>query len=371
MNTNSPLDTILFITVPEDFHHHLEGVDIDPAIPLPVQPGVDPEEWNIESLTWEMIVSGMLTVLAVEPDHEHSDYFRQFVLAARPDIFTELSETGIIAGRNENYAVAADIFSALWGLAPDRPEGPANLAIIYEQRGDNLERVGREDDAEMYRHKAKELYGDLLTREDISPDVRLNAGMFFIKVQNYDSAETQLSYFLAESDDEEKKEHARRILNEIRTHNLADELFKEAYDFIKVGDEERGIERIREFLVKNPTVWNGWFLLGWGLRRLGRFDDAEAAFRKALDSGGENPDTLNELAICEMELGSYDESRRHLEQAITLEPENTKIMSNLGVLEMKRNDPLEARRYFQTVLEFEPDDPVARKYLELLNETYE
>ncbi len=371
MNTNSPLDTILFVTIPEDFHHTIEGISIDPSIPLPVQTGIEPAEWNIESLTWEMIISGMLTVLSVEPDHEHADYFRRFVLAARPQIFSELSETGIIAGRNENFVVAAEIFSALWGLDPDRPEGPANLATIHEQRADSLERVGRDEDAEMYRHKAKELYRDLLAREDVSPDVRLNAGMFFIKIQDYEAAETQLEYYLAESDDEDKKEHTDRILREIQSHNLADTLFKEAYDFIKVGDEERGIERIREFLEKNPDVWNGWFLLGWGLRRLGRFVDAEAAFQKALVSGGENPDTLNELAICEMELESWDESRRHLERAITLEPDNTKIISNLGVLEMKRNDPLEARRYFQTVLEFEPDDPVARKYLELLNETYE
>ncbi len=366
----SPIERLLFITVPESFHNHVGDMAIDPSIPLPVEPDGDPSEWNVESLTWEMIISGMLTVLAADPDHEYAPYYRQFVVAARPEIFTELSETGIIAAKNENFQLATDIFSALAGLDPDRSEGPANLAITHEHRADNLERVGREEDAERYRHRAREIYSDLLTREDIAPDVRLNAGMFFIKIQDYPSAQAQLEYYLAESDDVEKKEHARRILTEIKSHNLNDQLFKEAFDFIKIGDEERGIQKIREFLEKNPDVWNGWFLLGWGLRRLARFEDGKAAFEKALSLGGGNADTLNELAICEMEVGSHEESRRHLEEALKLEPDNTKIMSNMGVLELKQDKPGEARRYFETVRELDPNDPVAKQYLELIDETY-
>ncbi|MFA7565695.1 MAG: tetratricopeptide repeat protein [Alkalispirochaeta sp.] len=366
----SPLSRILFITIPDSFHPH-EDMMIDPSIPLPVDPGEDPATWSPDSLTWEMILSGILTVLAEEPDREHADYYREFVLTARPDIFTELTETGIIAAKNENFSAATDIFLALTGLDPERPEGPANLAITYEQRADSLDRVGRDDDADFFREKAVEIYRDLLTREDIASDIRLNAGMFFVKIRDYESAGNQLESFLAESEDEDKRVHASRILTEIRSHNLSDQLFKEAYDFIKIGDEERGIERIREFLENNPDVWNGWFLLGWGLRRIQRFDDARVAFEQALSLGGPNVDTLNELAICEMELEAYDQSKAHLEEALTLEPDNTKVISNLGVLKLKMDDPLESRRYFEIVLEFEPEDPVARRYLDLLNETYD
>ena len=360
-------ETLLFITLPESFHHHVGDMEIDPEIPLPVEPDTDPSEWDSESLTWEGIVAGMLKVLGRTPDHIHSDYYRRFVLAARPEIFTELSETGIIAAKNENFAVAEEIFLALSGLDPDRVEGPANLAITYEQRADSLDRVGREEEAATFRRQAVEVYHDLLTREEIPADLRLNAGMFFLKVHHYETAQSQLEQYIQESDDEDKQTHAQRVLSEIRSRNLLDELFKEAYDFIKIGDEERGIERIRAFIEKNPDVWNAWFLLGWGLRRLQRFEDAAAAFHQALTLGADNADTLNELAICELELELFDESRAHLEQALQLEPDNTKIMSNFGVLELRRDDPLEARRFFETVLELEPDDEVAREYLDLIN----
>ncbi|MFP4210375.1 MAG: tetratricopeptide repeat protein [Alkalispirochaeta sp.] len=366
-----PEQTLLFISLPETFHRHVGDMAIDPAIPLPVEPDTTPEEWDPESLTWEMIVSGMLKVLATDPDHQHADYYRSFVLAARPEIFTELSETGIIAARNENYQLAEDIFSALIGLDPNRTEGAANLAITCEHRADNLERVGRDDDAEAYRARAVQLYRDLLTRDEIDPNLRLNAGMFFLKIREYDTALTQLEQYLVEGDDPDRKDHARTIVAELKSRNLLDEKFKEAYDYIRVGDEQRGIETIRGFLEINPDVWNAWFLLGWGLRRLMRYDDAAEAFERALALGADNADTLNELAICEIELERFDSSRKHLEAALRVEPDNTKIISNLGVLELKRNDPLEARRYFQTVLELEPEDRVARRYLELINDEYD
>lgn len=368
---HDPLSSLLFITIPETFHHHVGEMNIDPEIPIPVEPGTDPVEWTAESLSWEMIVSGMLKVLAHAPDHTHSDYYRRFVIAANPEIFTELSETGIIASKNENFHVAEEVFLALSGLSPDRVEGPANLAIAYEHRADSLERAGRDEDAGWYREKATEIYRDLLTREEIPTGLRLNAGMFFVKTRDYPAARDQLQQYVEESDDEELLDHARRVIREINSQNVMDELFKEAFDFIKIGDEERGIERIREFLKKNPAVWNAWFLLGWGLRRLQRYADAAAAFEKALDLGGDNADTLNELAICEIEMELFDAGRGHLERALAHEPDNTKIMSNFGVLELKRNDPLEARRFFETVLELEPEDTVARQYLEMINEQYE
>ena len=79
-----------------------------------------------------------------------------------------------------------------------------------------------------------------------------------------------------------KKERAQEIVNNINAQNIDDENYKAAYDFIKKGQEEKGIEAIRDFLQSNPKVWNAWFLLGWGLRRLERYSDAKTAFLQAI-----------------------------------------------------------------------------------------
>lgn len=363
-----PLENIVFISVPESFTGSVGDVTLDASVLLPVETGSSVEEFNPEELTWEMIIAGMLKLLAYQPDHDDAAYYRSFILEMRPRIVEELSETGIINARNENFDTAEEIFRALAGVAPERVEGPTNLAIALDARAQSLEKIGRSEDADACRARAASTYRELLSREEELPeDVYLNAGLFFLKVYNVEEARRLLEHFMELSENEEKIGKARTILAEIDAQNTTDQLFKEAFDFIRMGDEETGVERIQLFLEKHPEAWNGWFLLGWGKRRLNRFEEAADAFDKALSLGGDNADTRNELAICRMELGDFAASRIHLERALTLEPDNTKIMSNLGVLALKEDDPDEARRFFDTVLELEPEDPVALRYKELLD----
>ena len=96
-----------------------------------------------------------------------------------------------------------------------------------------------------------------------------------------------------------KKERAQEIIDNINNQNMDDEAFKAAYDLISSGQEEKGLEQIRDFLQSNPKVWNGWFMLGWGLRRLERYADAKQAFLEALKYGGDtHSDTYNQLSLC-------------------------------------------------------------------------
>jgi tetratricopeptide (TPR) repeat protein len=365
----NPLSQVIFISIPDHFKHHLEQLPVSPPSVLPVDAGGDPADWNPEDLSWEIILSGMLKVLAHQPDHDDADYYRSFIDHVRPQIVTELSETGIIAAGNENYDVAEEVFLALAGLAPERVEGPVNLAIAYEQRADSLGRIGDEEGAQQYFDLAYQTYRTLLEREELPADVLLNAGMFFAKIRNYDLAHRELQRYLEESDDEEKRIHARRVVTEIESQNLLDQLFKEAFDFIRMGDEATGIARIREFIERYPTAWNAWFLLGWGHRRLGEYHDAVDAFEKAIEHGATNADTFNELAICHIELENYPGARNSLVQALEIDPDNTKIMANFGVLALKLGEPEEARRFFETVLELEPEDPVAQRYLKYIDES--
>ena len=163
-----------------------------------------------------------------------------------------------------------------------------------------------------------------------------------------------------------KKQRAAEIIRDIENRNLDDELFKSAYDLICNEEEEKGLDKIRQFLEKNPKIWNAWFLLGWGLRRLGRYEDAKQAFDETVKLGGDNCDTFNELAICQMELGDLKGSKKTLLKAFQLEPENTKIMSNLGFVSLKEGDIESARGYFTAVLEFDPEDKIALSALSQL-----
>lgn len=367
-DTHDPLHNIVYISVPESFTGTVGSVQLDASILLPVETAQGADEWDPEELSWEMIIAGMLKVLAYQPEHDDAPYYRAFIGEMRPRIVEELAETGIINARNENFVIAEEIFRALSGFDPEGVEGPVNLALTLEQRADSLEKIGKSEEAERFRSRVVTIYRELINRNDDLPaDVHLNAGLFFLKIYNVDEARRRLEYFVTLSDDETKTEHAKKILSEIESQSVTDRLFKEAFDFIKLGEEDKGIARIEEFLKKHPEAWNGWFLLGWGKRRLERFEEAADAFERALALGGDNADTRNELAICRMEMGDLSAGRTHLEAALEKEPDNTKIMSNLGILALKNEDRDEAQRFFDTVLALEPEDPVALRYRELLD----
>ena len=182
---------------------------------------------------------------------------------------------------------------------------------------------------------------------------------------------------MADADEEErgdngeyKLKRAQEILDKIKNRNLENERFRKAHELIASGREAEGLVEIRRFIQDNPAVWNAWFLLGWGLRRLEQFSEAKMAFEKAreCEGGDENADTCNELAICQMETGDFSGARESLIEALNMDPDNTKIISNLGFLSLKLGNEEEARKYFMTVLEIDSKDPVAAAELKKLEQ---
>ena len=132
-----------------------------------------------------------------------------------------------------------------------------------------------------------------------------------------------------------------------------------ACELILQEKNEEGMEIIRNYLKNHPLDWNGWFILGWALRKTERWEDGAAALGKAIELGGSSSDIYNELAICLMESGDIDGARRELETALRVDPKNVKIISNMGVLALKNGNNAEAESFFRTVLELDPDDIIA------------
>ena len=376
MKPTNPLESIVFITLPEDFQISKAAMHIDITIPLPVQLPIGSDKdakFDIKSLSEEMILAGILTVLAYDKENPNLNYYRSIISKAKPNIKKELTEAAILKARNEDFDIAEEIFDALRGLDPEDMGTVLNTALFFDQRADSYRKSGLIEDADAYDTDAEFYYKQAMEAEPAIPDAFFNAGFFYLKQKNFskgkDCFEIYLAYVIDIKDEDlgenglYKKQRASEIIRDISNRNLDDELFKSAYDLINNGEEEKGLEAIREFIEKNPEIWNAWFMLGWALRRLGRFEDAKNAFEETIKLGGENTDTLNELAICFMELGDLQKSKKTLLKAFQQEPENTKIMSNLGFVALKEGDIASARGYFSAVLEFDPEDKIAQTAL--------
>ncbi|MBP3741353.1 MAG: tetratricopeptide repeat protein [Treponema sp.] len=376
MNTKNPLESIYYIGIPENFVASDAAFKIDTSIKLPVQRKMDddPGSFNPEEISTEQILAGILTVLAYDKKNENLDYYRSIIKKVRPNIKKELCEAAILKTKNEDFDLAEEIFLSLLGLDPEDEAVILNMALFLDQRADSYRNAGLNEDADAYDSDALAYYRDAMNAEPPLPDAFFNAGFYYMKKHSYREAKDAFETYIAltcDVDDKDlgengvyKKERAQEMVNNITNQNMDDESFQKAYDLISSGNEEKGLEEIRNFLVNNPKVWNAWFMLGWGLRRLERFEDAEQAFREALKYGGEtNSDTFNELALCLIQEKKFDEAKENLLKAFELEPESPKIISNLGYLALAQGDKTAARNYFTTVLEYDPKDKIAANEL--------
>lgn len=372
MNPASPLETIYFINLPENYKFSDAAMKIDTSVPLPVQKKTegDPNDFDMNDIQPEQVLAGILTVLAYDKHNEHLEYYRSIIMQAKPNIKKELTEAAIIKTKNEDWDFAEELFLTLKGIDPEDKAITLNFALFLDQRAESYRRSGLHDDADAYDNDALEYYKDAMNAEPAIPDAFFNAGFFYLKQHDYHEAKGAFETYLAltcDAKDEDMDENARyrqeraqEIVNKISNENMDDAAFAQAYRLISTGKEEEGLDKIRTFLMNNQKVWNAWFLLGWGLRKLRRYEDAMNAFNQAISCGGDqNSDTYNELAICLMELNNIPEAKKSLMKALSISPEDTKIISNLGFLNLKEGNKQEAQKYFTAVLEFNPNDQIA------------
>lgn len=372
MNPASPLETIYFINLPENYKFSDAAIKIDTSVPLPVQKKTEgaPNDFDMNDIQPEQVLAGILTVLAYDKHNEHLEYYRSIIMQAKPNIKKELTEAAIIKTKNEDWDFAEELFLTLKGIDPEDKAITLNFALFLDQRAESYRRSGLHDDADAYDNDALEYYKDAMNAEPAIPDAFFNAGFFYLKQHDYHEAKGAFETYLAltcDAKDEDMDENARyrqeraqEIVNKISNENMDDAAFAQAYRLISTGKEEEGLDKIRKFLMNNQKVWNAWFLLGWGLRKLRRYEDAMNAFNQAISCGGDqNSDTYNELAICHMELNNIPEAKKSLMKALSISPEDTKIISNLGFLNLKEGNKQEAQKYFTAVLEFNPNDQIA------------
>ena len=369
MNLNkNPLDSIIMISIPENLKALSDTMPLDASILLPVEvpEGISPEDWKMENLSWEMIISGMLKILAYDPHQEHLSYYRKFILSVKPQIIQELTQSAIIKAQTHSYHLAEEIFKAMIGLQPEELRHKLNLTILFENRSNHLKSLDRLDEAAEYSDLAEDFYLQLIEDGEKLPDIYFNGGWFFYNRQDFSRCTELMTSYVHCGDDEVKLAEARKLLKESSDLKDRDNQYREAYSLISRDRNEEGVTVIDMFLKDNPAVWNAWFLKGWALRKQEMYSPALEAFEKARQLDDTQVEVLNEMSICQLELGNYTEAEKLLTKAYSLDPENTKVISNMGILAIKQNRKEDALGFFHTVLELEPEDPIALEYIDFL-----
>jgi arylsulfatase A-like enzyme/Tfp pilus assembly protein PilF len=83
-----------------------------------------------------------------------------------------------------------------------------------------------------------------------------------------------------------------------------------------IGEYEKAVPIFRRLLVDNPRMMDVWSYLGFSLHRLGRHEEALAAYEKALELSGGSPNLALSAASSLLLLGRLDRAEAHARLAL-------------------------------------------------------
>ncbi|MBQ7611713.1 MAG: tetratricopeptide repeat protein [Spirochaetaceae bacterium] len=381
---------IFFVEIPKDHSLALlfkkEFPDFTTDIPLPFLPLLEPEEQKDNAvahdtkaaLTSEMIIAGLTVLFAFYREHPHFEYYRSLFLALKPKAKTELISVALFQLNNFEFEESLLLLKTLEGLYPNDPVILVHIAQVFESRAEFYERSDLIQDARAQEQLAESYYTEAVLAEPPLPQTFFSAAFFYLSQKNYAKARTLFNTYinLETGKSEEiryKKKQVLAIIKNINEQELDDLAYADAIAFIRNDEDEKALSRIHDFLAEHPKSWNGWFVLGWALRKLGRFTDAEKAFLTALENGKTQKsleiedaysDICNELSLCSVATKEYEKAKNWLLSAFERDTENIKIISNLGMVYYYEGDFEMAKGFFNTVLTLHEDDVTARTMLE-------
>ncbi|MGB7971215.1 MAG: tetratricopeptide repeat protein, partial [Candidatus Deferrimicrobiaceae bacterium] len=123
------------------------------------------------------------------------------------------------------------------------------------------------------------------------------------------------------------------------------------------GDWETSARLFQEAISSNPALIEGWNGLGISLGELGKYGEAEDAFRKALALDPEYPAALVNAGLLRMREGRIEEAAGMFERAVVIEPRWSAARVNLAIAQTRQGRDRDAETTLLAARRIFPDDP--------------
>jgi len=135
-------------------------------------------------------------------------------------------------------------------------------------------------------------------------------------------------------------------------------LVKTALDLAYKKFQEKKFEIvcvIAEQIIKiMPNEYAAMQILGLSYSALQIHDESIKILSECLEKNPDNPETLNDLALCESNRGLYEKAILLLEKAIQINPEMSELYSNLGLQYRHKEQHEKAIECFNKALQIKP-----------------
>jgi tetratricopeptide (TPR) repeat protein len=121
----------------------------------------------------------------------------------------------------------------------------------------------------------------------------------------------------------------------------------------KMGNVEKALEVLKEYVARYPGHAQGWKRLGVMALENNRFSEAVDHFQEAISKGGSSDQLLANLGLCYRKLGKWSEAEQALREALAINPDRLEALTGLGHLFYRRKELDSALDFFSRALALE------------------
>ncbi|MCR5761107.1 MAG: hypothetical protein K6F82_03830 [Sphaerochaetaceae bacterium] len=347
----SKLENIKYITLSETRKIGDFVLDKDISLPISIEEGKDVKELDLNSLA-----AGLIKLCTYDKENKNFEYYKNVLLALRPDVVTDLNLAAQAKMKAKDYAFAEELLVAVRNIAA-KPECYINLAVLYAEMTVAFHKKNDDVSADMYDDI---LMSTLRECESLFPDyapVYNEISAYHLRHGDIESSRDYLDKFLSVSKDAKAKKNAQEMLNKLNDMlGTRDELMF-AYDKMMMNLPEDAVEAINRYLSKHEKCWEAFFIRGWAKRVLEEYDSAQKDLLESLRLENRNAEIYNELSICARECGNTDLAKSYLEIASDLDEESAVYLTNLAFLHLADNEFEESREAIERARQIDPEDP--------------
>ncbi len=230
----------------------------------------------------------------------------------------------------------------------EMPDAPHTTQKIIKSEVEALIKKGLKLEKKGRFVKAKNIYDEAINlRPTFAKSYLLRGILLSDHLKQYDEAEKD---FLKLTEIQPESDFAWAFLGEILS--------------FKLNKPEEGERALRQSIAINSHEHWPWELLGLVLQNVKKYDDAEQAYRKAIDLDPNCSNSWGELGqLLGKEFGQYEEAEKSLRKAIEIDPKVDWWHYQLGRVFLKIEKYKEAESAFRKAIDLEPKNVLAWSYL--------
>jgi len=117
--------------------------------------------------------------------------------------------------------------------------------------------------------------------------------------------------------------------------------YREAIDLIGSRNLQEGVRQLEAVLADSPDMFDAWIHLATANTRMGRLQDAYAAYREAIKRKPDEPGALLGAASVLSSMGRYADARQHAELAVKRSPALAhQTLANIALAENRSDEAL-------------------------------